>query len=135
MVNILRRWNQPIMVVITVLVIVSFVYWGPNIGNRDRSEQAQAILYGQEIKVAEFQRVAKRVAIYAEMGGNYSRAIFPGAEQFMYQRGHPLDGLNRSAIAELLNYRIAKFHSPLHKPPHTPPLPVLLLRSHIVHSR
>ena len=40
MVNVLRRWSQPIMVIITVLVIVSFTYFGQNYyrqGHGDRT--------------------------------------------------------------------------------------------------
>ena len=43
MVNVLRRWSQPIMVLITVLVIVSFTYFGP--GTQGAGEAVDQLLH------------------------------------------------------------------------------------------
>src|SRR5262245_53571957 len=77
MVNVLRRWSQPIMVLVTVLIIVSFSYFGPAMRNRSSGERVAVQLYGKDVTVDDFTRQARRVGIYAVLRGSYYQAIEP----------------------------------------------------------
>ena len=54
MVNVLRRWSQPIMVVITVLVIVSFTYFGQQNYSLGSGSQVFGTLNGKDISQDAF---------------------------------------------------------------------------------
>ena len=75
MVNVLRRWSQPIMVIITVLVIVSFMYFGPGMRTGGAGKQVVVSLYGNEITVEDMTRQGRRVGIYSALRGNYAMAL------------------------------------------------------------
>ena len=78
MVNVLRRWSQPIMVIITVLVIVSFLYFGPGMKTGNAGKQVVVTLFGQGITVEDMQRQSRRVGIFQALNGDYIRAIASG---------------------------------------------------------
>lgn len=75
MVNVLRRWSQPIMVIITVLVIVSFTYWGPGMRGPGGGKQVVATIYGNEITVDDMKRQARRVGVFTALRGDYIQSI------------------------------------------------------------
>lgn len=84
MVNTLRRWSTPIMGFVTVIVIVTFVFWT---GNRNDSMHGKAKvvdLYGKPINSETWQRQARRLAIFARMGSD----VFPVLDP-MSRNGEP----------------------------------------------
>src|SRR5688572_1272966 len=86
MVNVLRRWSQPIMVVITVLVIVSFTYFGQNFYGVSSGNRVAVTLYGKDITVDSMTRQSRRVGVFAAMQGEYIRALDPSVAM-----GRPAD--------------------------------------------
>ena len=78
MVNILRRFSQPLMVVFTVLIIVSFTAWGPSY-NRSGSSAPAAVINGRPVTGETFRQEARLLAIHARLGGPYSKLIDPAA--------------------------------------------------------
>lgn len=84
MVNILRRWSTPIMGFVTVIVIVTFVFWS---GNRNDSLHGKAKvvdLYGKPVSVEAWQHQGRRLAIFARMGSE----VFPVLDP-MSRNGEP----------------------------------------------
>ncbi len=79
MVNILRRFGQPLMLFFTVLIVVSFVVWSPNTGNKSGSSAPAAIIHGKPVTGEAFHQEARVLAIHARLGGAYSRLIDPVA--------------------------------------------------------
>ena len=77
MVNVLRRWSQPIMVIITVLVIVSFTYFGQNYYRQGHGDRTILNLYGQNISLEALQRQSRRVGIFAALRGEYIQSLDP----------------------------------------------------------
>lgn len=75
MVNVLRRWSQPIMVIITVLVIVSFLYFGPGMRGSNAGKQIVVNLYGNDITVEDMTRQSRRVGIFAALRGEYIASL------------------------------------------------------------
>ncbi len=89
MVNTLRRFSQPIMVVITVLVIISFANWGPSFTRSIGGGGTIFTLYGRDYSVESFNRQMRKVQVFKELGedhgmrggmmmGEYAQAV-PGA--------------------------------------------------------
>jgi hypothetical protein len=75
MVNVLRRWSQPIMVIITVLVIVSFTYFGQNYYRQGQGDRTVLNLYGKDISLEAIKRQSRRVGVFAALGGEYIRSL------------------------------------------------------------
>ena len=75
MVNILRRWSQPLMVVIAVLVIVSFAFWGPQGFMETKGGRVAFEVYGKKITVEEQDRISNRLRVYGGLGGGYFNGI------------------------------------------------------------
>jgi PPIC-type PPIASE domain/SurA N-terminal domain len=85
MVNTLRRFSQPIMVVITVLVIISFAYWGPSLTRSGPGDGVAMTLYGRNYTLEALKRQANKVHIFAALSergsmmmGEYAQTV-PGA--------------------------------------------------------
>ncbi len=77
MVNTLRRWSTPIMGFVTVIVIVSFVFWGGNRSNSDRGNATAAILYGKPVNADAYRHQARRLEIFARMGSEVFAVMDP----------------------------------------------------------
>lgn len=77
MVNTLRRFSTPIMAVITVLVIVTFVFWTGNSNESGRGGATAALLYGKPITIEVWQRQARRLEIFSRMGSDLFAVIDP----------------------------------------------------------
>ncbi len=58
MVNIIRRFQQPVLLFVTVVVIISFVYWLTTTtrGDRDRMGGPVCIIYGKPVSQSAIQR-------------------------------------------------------------------------------
>ena len=84
MVNTLRRFSTPIMWVITILVIVSFVFWGGNRNDSGRGRSTAAMLYGKPVSMETWQHQARRLAIFARMGSEVFAVLDP-----MSRNGEP----------------------------------------------
>src|SRR5438552_3929663 len=69
MVNIIRRFQQPLMIAITILVIISFVWLYNNNTKVDRfGGQRAATIYGREVSIAELQRNARKLELTFQLG-------------------------------------------------------------------
>src|SRR5688572_16234075 len=77
MVNVLRRWSQPIMVIITVLVIVSFTYFGQNYYRQGHGDRTVLNLYGKEVSIEALKRQSRRVGVFAVLRGEYIQSLDP----------------------------------------------------------
>src|SRR6185369_571846 len=75
MVNVLRRFSKPIMLVITVIVIVSFTVWGPNI-MRNGSRVIVGQLGGKDVLAEQMLGEQRKLMVYRGLG-------LPYAEFFM----------------------------------------------------
>lgn len=80
MVNTLRHFSKPIMLVITVVIIVSFTVWGPNMGLGGGGGTVMMV-YGKPVTVDQWTRQQRKFKIYAQMGGMYARSLDPAAGQ------------------------------------------------------
>jgi len=76
MVNILRRFSQPLMIFFTVLIIVSFTLWSPSY-NKSGSSAPAAVIKGKAVTQETFQQEGRTLAIHARLGGPYSQLIDP----------------------------------------------------------
>ena len=65
------------MVLITVLVIVSFPYFGPGTRGSSGTERVVVTIHGKDITVEDMQRQARRVGIFATLRGEYIQALDP----------------------------------------------------------
>ena len=65
------------MVLITVLVIVSFTYFGPGMRGAGGKERVVVTIHGNEITVEDMQRQARRVGVFATLRGEYIQALDP----------------------------------------------------------
>jgi hypothetical protein len=72
MVNVLRRFSKPIMLVITILVVVTFSFWSPNAMTKMGSGTF-SYLYGKPVSVEQMMRQRRKVQIYACHRGPLSR--------------------------------------------------------------
>ncbi len=79
MVNILRRFSQPLMVFFTVLIIVAFAGWGPSWYNKSGRSAPAAVINGKSVTQEVFHQEARMLAIHARLGGAYSQLIDPVA--------------------------------------------------------
>lgn len=78
MVNVLRRFSQPLMVIVTVMVIITFAWWGPNLGNVSGRRGVLFTAYGKEYSEEEVKRVQGRVLIHMALQGSYIQVVEPG---------------------------------------------------------
>lgn len=79
MVNILRRFSQPLMVILTVMVIIAFAWWGPNLNSGGRSREAALSAYGRTYSHEDVTRIHNRLEIHAVLGGDYIQIVEPMA--------------------------------------------------------
>lgn len=79
MVNILRRFSQPLMVFFTVLIIVAFAGWGPGAGGRSGKSAPRAVIHGKRVTEETFHQEGRVLLIHARLGGAYSQLIDPAA--------------------------------------------------------
>ncbi len=79
MVNTLRRFGQPLMIVLTVLIIVSFAWWTPNWSARSGKDAPVTVIRGKPVGAEEWRREGRMLQIHANLGGAYVILIDPGA--------------------------------------------------------
>lgn len=79
MINTLRRFGQPLMIVLTVLTIISFAWWSPKTSNRTDKSAPVAIINGKPVSIETWQREGRVMGIHARLGGIYAMALDPGA--------------------------------------------------------
>lgn len=79
MTNTLRRFSQPIMIVLTVLVIVAFSLWTPNWSGKSGASAPVTTIRGKPVSMETYQRESRRMQLYAQLGGEYFRSLEPAA--------------------------------------------------------
>lgn len=79
MVNTLRRFSQPLMVIFTILIIIAFAGWGPSgYGNAGKSAPA-VVLRGKPISQEIWHREGRLLAIHARLGNSYAAMMDPAS--------------------------------------------------------
>ena len=79
MVNILRRFSQPIMIVVTALVVITFAWWTPSWYAKSGHDGPVTMIRGKPVSVEEWQRETRMMQIHAQLGGAYPQLMDPGA--------------------------------------------------------
>jgi parvulin-like peptidyl-prolyl isomerase len=79
MTNTLRRFSQPIMIILTVLVIVAFSLWTPSWSNHSGTNAPVTTIRGKPVSMETYQRESRRMQLYAQLGGEYFRSLEPAA--------------------------------------------------------
>ena len=79
MINVLRRFSQPLMVFFTVLIIVAFAGWMPGAGGRSGKSAPAAVIHGKRVTQEAFHQEGRVLAIHARLGGAYAQLIDPAA--------------------------------------------------------
>ena len=79
MVNTLRRFSQPLMVFFTVLVIVAFAGWGPNLYSKSGRTGPVTVIRGKPVAVEEWQREGRVMQVQARLGGAYAQLMDPSS--------------------------------------------------------
>lgn len=74
MVNTLRRFSKPIMLIVTVLVIVSFSFWSPNV-DFGGGGSSGVELYGKEVSRHQIERERRKLQIHYQLRGSYARLV------------------------------------------------------------
>ena len=82
MVNYIRRYKDPLMIIVTLMVIVAFSTWAPNLNPRAQRNQPAAVIHGKPVSKETWEREERRMKVHARMGGAYSGALDPG---FMFR--------------------------------------------------
>lgn len=96
MVNILRKFSQPLMVTFTVLTIVAFAGWGPSGWGKSGKSAPAVILRGKPVNQETWHREGRVLAIHARLGSAYAQLMEPGS---MYGRITP-EGVENSLLFE-----------------------------------
>jgi hypothetical protein len=79
MVNILRRFREPLMIVLTVLVIITFAWWGPSRYDHGGRRGPAAVIQGEPVDQETWERELRRMRIHARLGGAYAAVLDPGS--------------------------------------------------------
>src|SRR5436190_24380679 len=83
MVSILRRYQQPLMIGITIVIIISFSYWGASrsdFGDRSNSGKV-ATIYGKPVTFAQTQKTARKFDLAQQLGMDDLLQSLAGREQ------------------------------------------------------
>ncbi len=94
MINVLRRFSQPLMVLITVVVIITFAWWGPSLGDVGRSRDAVMTAFGKAYNLEDVQRIQGRLLVHMRLQGAYINIVEPG----WFRSGSVTDSGVRNAI-------------------------------------
>src|SRR5262245_1722652 len=79
MVNILRRFSQPLMFILTILTVITFAWWTPNWSANSGREEAVTVIHGRKVKMEQWQREGRIMKIHAALGGAYAQLMDPGS--------------------------------------------------------
>jgi peptidyl-prolyl cis-trans isomerase D len=77
MVNILRRYKQPLMIIVTIFVVVTFAWWGPSRPDSTGRNNQVTVIRGKPVTLEMWQREARRMRVLSQMGGAYAVALDP----------------------------------------------------------
>ncbi len=81
MVNIIRRFSQPLMVVFTIVIIISFGLFGPGSDNLRGSNDSGLKLYGRSVSHDAIRRQMNKNEVFAMMRSDYITTLDPGSRQ------------------------------------------------------
>ena len=96
MVNTLRRFSQPIMILVTSLVVISFVVWGPSLYSKSARSAPVTVIRGKPVNIEEWQREGRIMQIHARLSDAYAQLMNPGA---MFEKITP-EGVENSLLFE-----------------------------------
>ena len=79
MVTLLRRFSQPIMILVTALVIITFVWWTPSWYSKNGNSKPVTVIRGKPVSVETWQHEGRVMQIHARLGGAYAQLMNPGS--------------------------------------------------------
>ncbi len=79
MVNTLRKFSQPLMVIFTVLIIVAFAGWGPSMYGKGGQSGPAVILRGKPVSQETWHHEGRVLGIHARLGNAYAQLMDPGS--------------------------------------------------------
>src|SRR6188768_3369189 len=69
MVSLLRRYRQPLMIAVTIMIIITFSYFGSRSDFSDGSGSGKvATIYGRPVTYAQTQKIARKFGLARELG-------------------------------------------------------------------
>src|SRR6187402_112687 len=83
MVNIIRRFQQPLMIAITVIVIIAFawLYNDTRFAERGGSDKV-ATIYGKSVSFAQAQRASRKYDVSQQLGlRDFDQALAGGSDR------------------------------------------------------
>ena len=79
MIHTLRRFGQPLMILLTVITVIAFTWWSPSwYAKSDRSGPV-TVIHGKPVSAETWRREGRVMDIHAKLGGIYVMALDPGA--------------------------------------------------------
>ena len=78
MVSTLRRFSQPIMILVTALVIITFVWWTPSWYAKSARNKPVTVIRGKPVNVEDWQREQRLMQIHMRLGDEYAQFLDPG---------------------------------------------------------
>lgn len=99
--NALRRFSQPIMIVVTILVIISFVcfFQGPIFARRLEGQDVFKI-YGKGVTMDQLDHLKRKLGIFSALGNGYFEAMMP--QRTMFQQENSQDPNDNPVINSLV---------------------------------
>ena len=79
MVSTLRRFSQPIMIFVTSLVIITFVWWTPSWYSKSGNSGPVTVMRGKPVSIETWQHEGRVMQIHARLGGAYAQLMDPGS--------------------------------------------------------
>ena len=96
MINTLRRFSQPLMVIFTVIIIVAFAGWGPSGYGKSGKSAPAVILRGKPISQETWHREGVLLKIHARLRGYYA----PLMDRATMAGGVSSEGVENSLLFE-----------------------------------
>ena len=79
MVSILRKFSQPIMIMVTALVIITFVWWTPSWYAKSGSSGPATVMRGKPVSLEAWEHEKRLLQVHARLGGEYFGFMDPGS--------------------------------------------------------
>lgn len=87
MVSILRKFSQPIMILVTALVIITFVWWTPSWYAKSGSSGPATVIRGKPVTVEAWEHEKRVLQVHARLGGDYFAFMDPASRFGMSSPG------------------------------------------------
>jgi len=95
MVNTLRKFGQPLMILITLMTVITFAWWTPSWYSKSGHSAPVTIIRGKPVSVETWQHEGRVMQIHARLGGAYAQLMDPGS---MFERKITPEGVENSLL-------------------------------------